>query len=270
MKELTLENIQSIQLELLISFDKVCRDNGFRYSLGGGTLLGAVRHEGFIPWDDDIDVMMPRPDYDRFILYCLDNDLSFRLTSHETTNNYYNLFAKIWNPNTIITDDLTDIPYSIGVNIDVFPIDGLGNSSISAYYHFGKTLLFRELLNASNWTTYFRSKSHSVWLEPIRFLLFISSRHIDKNIMFKCIERINLQKDFNQSKYAGCVSGSYREKEIMRKDSFNHFTTMNFEGHSFQVISDYHNYLVKHYGDYMQLPPLENQKTHHSSKAYYI
>lgn len=270
MEELSLKNVQSIQFELLIAFDKVCKEHGFRYSLGGGTLLGAVRHKGFIPWDDDIDVMMPRPDYDAFIHCCSNIATSFRMISYENTNNYYNLFAKIWDPKTVIVDDLTEIPYSIGVSLDVFPIDGLGNTKWVAYCHFFRTFLLRELLNASNWKKYFISKTHSIWMEPVRFLFYIASRHVDQKKLILRIDKINRKRSFDRSSYAGCVCGSYREKEIMQKETFDRFSSLEFEGQGFQAISDYHTYLVKHYGDYMQLPPANQRTTHHSSKAFYI
>ena len=78
MQELSLQEVQKIELNLLTQFDQICRGQGFRYSLAGGSLIGAVRHQGFIPWDDDIDVIMPRPDYDRFIKYCQTEIIPFQ------------------------------------------------------------------------------------------------------------------------------------------------------------------------------------------------
>ena len=128
MQQLSLKEIQMIELKLLLEFDSICSQNSMRYSLGGGSLLGAIRHKGFIPWDDDIDVMMPRPDYERFLDYCRREDTSFRLITYESVSGYNGLSAKIWDPSTRIVDHVLDLSFDTGVNIDVFPIDGLANS----------------------------------------------------------------------------------------------------------------------------------------------
>lgn len=137
MKELSIQEIKDIELSLLIQFDLICNDQQLRYSLGGGTLLGAIRHNGFIPWDDDVDVMMPRPDYDMFLKYCRDNPIPFFLVCHEYNPNYKNLFAKVVAPNTTIIDSSINIESTeMGVHIDVFPIDGLGQSDSDAIKQF--------------------------------------------------------------------------------------------------------------------------------------
>ena len=176
MKKLTLKEIQEIELNLLLEFDLICRQNNLRYSLGGGSLLGAVRHKGFIPWDDDIDVMMPRPDYDKFLRLSKKQIMGFNLITYDTVTGYNGLSAKMWDTSTMIQDDLMDISFELGVNIDVFPIEGLGNSEQEALKIFKKTAWKREMLNAVLWKKFFRSKTHSILIEPIRFTMFVLSR----------------------------------------------------------------------------------------------
>ena len=268
MKELSLKEIQEIELEILVQFDSICQKNDLRYSLGGGTLLGAVRHKGFIPWDDDIDVMMPRPDYEKFLEVCKSQDLGFCLTTYDTVEGYNGLFAKIWDPKTIIIDDLMKMNFKLGVNIDIFPIDGLGDTKQEAIKIFKKTIVERELLNAVVWKRFFRSKTHSLFIEPVRLFFFLLSRLIQPKKLLIKIDEINKSHPIETSTYAGCVCGSYREREIMNKSAFENYIELEFEGKRFQCVKKYDEYLKKHYGNYMELPPLEKQKTHHTYRAF--
>ena len=155
MQELSLKEIQIIALNLLLQFKTICEERKLRYSLGGGSLLGAIRHKGFIPWDDDIDVMMPRPDYEQFINYCKHNIVPFKIITYDIVNGYYGLFTKLSDLSTVMTDSLIKMEYDIGINIDVFPIDGLGDSEEEAVKIFKKTEIDREILNAVVWKKYF-------------------------------------------------------------------------------------------------------------------
>lgn len=270
MKELTLEEIKSVQLDLLDKFDSICRDNRFRYSLGGGSLLGAVRHKGYIPWDDDIDVMMPRPDYDKFVEYCLSNDINFGIRCFDTDKEYTDLSAKIYDKHTIVdTNGLTN-ESGIGVAIDIFVIDGLGSTLKKARKAFNETSFKRELLVASQWKRFFRSKTHSWYVEPIRFVFFVLSRFVNKAKIFNKVQNTYKRIDFDQSEFAAAVGGSYREKEILPQSVFTDYIELPFEDRKYFAIERYDEYLTSIYGDYMELPPEEKRASHHLFKAYYL
>lgn len=270
-EELSLEQLKSIEIRLLSDVNKICEKEGFRYSLGGGTLLGAVRHGGFIPWDDDIDIMMPRPDYDAFISYCLSHEeVPFKIKAWETDKTYVDLSAKIYDAQTVLIDDNTcDYEDKIGVFIDVFPIDGLANTYKQAKKVFNATTFKRELLVAAKWKKYFKSKTHAWYYEPFRFGMFLLSRFVNKQKLFDKIQEKYKKIDFDKVKFAAAVGGSYRKKEILEQSVFTNLNKLIFENEEFCAIAQYDTYLSSIYGDYMKLPPEEKRVSHHSFKAYY-
>lgn len=270
MKELNVEQLKQVELDILRQVHKVCAENGIRYSLCGGTLLGAVRHGGYIPWDDDIDILMPRPDYEKFILYCKNNDTPFNLICNQTQPKYGYLFAKACSRETVIEEIYTNRKGAeYGVYIDIFPIDGLGESYAEAKKVYDKTEFRRELLVAANWKKYFRSKTHAWYYEPARFAFYLLSRFVSYTKSVNSIEKDCKSHGFENSSLAGCVCGAYRLKEIMDKSVFAELTTMTFEGEEFFVMKNYDSYLKALFGDYMQLPPEEKRVTHHTFRAYY-
>lgn len=263
------EDMKKIQFGILTELDSVCRKLGIRYSLCGGSLLGAVRHKAFIPWDDDIDIIMPRPDYDTLIAYCKENETSFRMISHETEEEYGYLFAKATAKNTVIFDEnCGSDKLGMGVYVDIFPVDALADTKEEALKSFSRTRFKRELLVARNWNRFFRSKTHGIIYEPIRLAFFILSRFFSKRKLIASIEK-TYSKEFGTTEYCASVCGSYRQKEILPTSVYTDYISLEFEGREFMAIKNYDAYLSSIYGDYMTLPPKEKQISHHSFTAYY-
>ena len=269
LKKISDKELKEIQFGILTELDSVCRKLGIRYSLCGGSLLGAVRHKAFIPWDDDIDIIMPRPDYNTLIAYCQKNQTAFRMISHESEEEYGYLFAKATARHTIIVDEnCGSDKLEMGVYVDIFPVDALSDSPEEALKAFSATRFKRELLVARNWNRFFRSKTHGIVYEPIRLAFFILSRFFSKKSLIASIEKA-YKKEFGTTKYCASVCGSYRQKEILPTSVYTEYISMEFEGREFMAIKNYDAYLSSIYGDYMTLPPKEKQISHHSFEAYY-
>ena len=270
MKAIDANELKSIELELLTDFHNLCTERGFRYALAGGTLLGAIRHGGFIPWDDDIDLVMPRPDYDAFIAYCQQNKTPFKLLSHETEEKYGYLFAKICNPNTVLIEENTNSSQSdMGVYVDIFPVDGFGNTMEEARKSVRSVKFLLYVLVAANWKRFFFSKTRKRYLEPVRFVFFLISRFCSRKQIIAALEKKTQKYSLEECQIAGCYSSTYLDREILDKNIYLEYIDIGFEGRQFKGLKNYDTYLSTLYGDYMKLPPVEKQVSHHMFTAYW-
>lgn len=269
-KEITLDEMKKIELDIMKEIHKICEEQNINYFLSGGTLLGAVRHKGFIPWDDDIDILLPRTDYERFIDYCINNETPFKLICNKTDPNYGYLFAKAVDTSTVLIEDFANKNGSeMGVFVDIFPLDGVGDTMDEAIKQLNKTRFYRELLIAANWKRFARSKTKAWYYEPIRFAFFVLSRFFSYKSLIDKIESKYPKENFESKKYSACICGAYRNKEICLSETYTEYIMLPFEDCLFRCPKKYENYLINVYGDYMKLPPEEKRITHHSFKAYY-
>lgn len=268
MKELSLSEIKKIELDILVNFHEFCKENNLKYFLAYGTLLGAIRHKGFIPWDDDIDVVMPRKDYRVFISkYNYWAKKKYNIVSLDFRNDYYLCAAKLIDPNTILKENVNQV-IDIGVFIDVFPLDFLTSDFKSACKHMKR-------IERMYWPIVFKQIEYG------------KNKPLLKRIAFKlghqCFKRTNISKrllkidkvsqKFNfleDSRYCGlvCFRGTYGVKEILESSWFNDCVEIEFEGKFFYAPYEYKKVLAHLYGDYMSLPPIEKRVTHHSFVAY--
>ena len=263
MQNLTLREIQQTELKILLELDNVCRENDIRLYLCGGTMLGAVRHKGFIPWDDDIDVCMPRPDYCRFLKLTENRVFSDNLEvlSFEK-GNLNRPFTKIIDKNTRVeynnNYDLKSAADSVW--IDILPVDGLPANYKAAKAEYDMAFFLRRLMMLS----YSKFGKGSTFVKTMaKSMLWPIARIVGGKSINNYLVKMAMANPYETSDYVGIVTyGVYGIRERMPKDQFEISTDAEFEGHVFKAMSCWDMYLNNLYGDYMKLPPEDKRKSH--------
>lgn len=270
MKEMSLEEIKLTTIGVLNFVDKVCLENELRYFLCGGTLLGAVRHNGFIPWDDDIDIMMPRRDYDRLLEVWPDNSY-FAFRNYKNTPNFPYAYGKAFDTRTIKQEPLRKKCQLIGVDVDVFPIDNLPDDHTKALKLFNDVSYYSSRLykHIYGFHAGIRSLKSNFALLYGRFLELLGAETINSLIVniSECAQRFSEV----ETDYCGITSIShYGIKEMNPKTNYSTAVNVLFENQYYPAPVGFADYLKRLYGDnYMQLPPVESRQTHHIYKAYW-
>ena len=235
-KELSKEEIKNIQMEILKSIHLFCVEHNLRYSLAYGTLLGAIRHKGYIPWDDDVDIMMPRPDYERFIKEYSNYESKYTVQTHINDPSYFLAFAKVYDNRT----ELVIFPTKTGVFVDVFPIDGLPDSEeeTQRYYERRLKLIFKNILYTC------KNNAYRPGNKLLNFFKYVCKRVLypSRKKAIKQLKDMELSFPFEQSNYAGVVTDIdvWELNGRCKREVFENYTTASFEGHKFSVIEDYH------------------------------
>ncbi|SFT01651.1 lipopolysaccharide cholinephosphotransferase [Porphyromonadaceae bacterium NLAE-zl-C104] len=262
MKKLKTEEVHGVLLSILKEIHSFCEQNNITYYLAYGTLLGAVRHKGFIPWDDDIDICIPRPDYERFLRTFSKNSPNIQVISYHTNNKYPHYYAKVQNTDTIL---ITDLPfkYKIGINIDVFPIDAVPDKKRLQEKYNRSFNFYRNIYNIKA----IRYRSERSFFKKI---LFVFSRIIisvvPTTFLVKKLDRISQQYNYDDHNLVS-IAASVDKRLFLEKEMFGEGVKLNFEGIEVNVPYHYHEILKKNYGDYMKLPS-ENKRLTHNTIAY--
>ena len=255
LKEMTLKDIQSASLDILREVHEFCMKHQINYSLAYGTLLGGVRHHGFIPWDDDVDIMMPRPDFDRFFeLYHKEG----KYKAAAPGENYMALGRIYDTERTVTHSQIPWIKGESGVWIDVFPIDGAPSDPKEHQTFvdelniwFRKQLRRRRIL-----LPYSQLSLGKCWRK------FLSNLGLYEPLQSVLQKHITLMQkyDFATATHCSLLARPWNAvKEYFTKETLSTFTDIDFEGEKFRAIQDYDTVLSRFYGNYMQLPPKEKQ-----------
>jgi lipopolysaccharide cholinephosphotransferase len=258
--------------EILRYFVSFCDKHGLQYYCTFGTCLGMVRHKGFIPWDDDVDVAMPRPDYDRLLSMRDQLDADYELIDCETTPEYNATFAKISSRKSTIVEHEA-YRFVMGNYVDIFPIDGCGEDEEEFRKDYEYTQYLRDALNAVS--KHYGPWKFVKWLLRGKWSLFALhykysfQREEKRRHIISELRRIRQKYSFEEARFVTvwAMWFSYKRERI-EKEAYGKGLMANLEDVRALIPSDYDRVLSRLYGNYMQLPPLEQQQSHH--ECFYI
>ena len=259
----TLKLLQSLELMILKDFIKICEENNLTYYMYAGSLLGAVRHNGFIPWDDDLDVVMFRDDFEKFkeIFIASQND-KYELLCNETHRDYFHLLAKLMLKDTKFEESwVNQVDFHIGINMDIFVLDDLSDNNFKRNYQLKKSFFYNKLLIMSKIKLDdlpFVTKIITHTGYYILNLFGINPSTINK----RCLNFLRKYKNPNAECVFDISATAEEYPQIFSKDDFKDIEKIQFEDINVNIPSGYDNILKSLYGDYMQLPPKEDRYNH--------
>ena len=252
------DSIRDLQLalfEMLKDIDRICRQNDIKYSLACGTALGAIRHQGFIPWDDDLDIMFLRPEYERFLEIAppLLKEKGYTL-QREFTETWPMHWSKVRKDNTTFIENFDAKIEGIhqGIFVDLFPIDNLSDNKLIADAQWN---LFHMLVAKGMKKRGYR-KTNSI---KKKFAMMISPLFPEKPLRRFVMQRNNTHTKNVHSFFGAAI---VRSHNIFPRSLFDEYGQAQFEGSSFPIVKDYDTYLKICFGDYMKLPPPEKRQAH--------
>lgn len=272
MQDNELLKIQDIELEILLEFDQVCKKKEIDYFLDYGTLLGAVRHKGFIPWDDDIDVGMTRENYEKFIeISQKDLGSQYFLESYSTEEKCPYLFSKVRKNNTIYMEWChRNLKMHHGIYIDIFPYDIVPmddreyNTLLKLYKRLKKCYIYKVVPEC---TTAPKKSIRWVIKAVLRRCLHYCMFFVNRNALFNKIYSLSISYQQSNSHYLQCLCEPNTQK--IHNNLIYPLKSIKFEGHDFPVPNNVDEYLKILYGDYQVLPPIEDRIGHKPHKIFF-
>lgn len=258
--------LHEVDLEIVKEVINICDQNNLTYYMLGGTMLGAIRHKGFIPWDDDIDLGMPRKDYEKFLCIAPDKlSKTLKIINYKTDKDYHYYITRIQDVETKVVETRYENEGKYThVSIDIFPLDGTPDNRFLRKIYCMRLMAHRAMM----------SLHYKDGIDPERKRGFVEKlvlgvlKLFPTDVMFdaynqkKKIDNLLKKYDMQSSVVTGNLMGAYRMKELVPTVWFGHDAFYSFEGIRMRGILEYDKYLTHLYGDYMQLPPVEARKKH--------
>ena len=262
----TIDLLHQVDMDIVRAVVKICDDHDLKYYMLGGTMLGAVRHGGFIPWDDDIDLGMPRRDYEKFLEIAPDLlPQNMRVVNYRNDPAYQYYITRVQDTDTRVEEERigNDSRYTCA-SIDIFPVDGTPNNKLLRKIYFFRVLYHRALMSLCYKDSIDRKRKRS---KKEKLLLWVMERipveKLTTPYKQKCaIDKLLRSQSVEKSRYIGNIMGAYRTREIVPKEFYGEGKMFKFEDIELRGMAMEKEYLEFTYGDYMRLPPEDQRKTH--------
>jgi len=274
-EKLSFRQVQLGALEVLKQLTALCDTHGWKYFLTYGSMIGAVRHQAIIPWDDDIDIMMPRPDYEALRAYFTENAqalLPLKLFDNAAVPQYPHMIARISDQRYhLIFENEQD--YGIGLFVDIYPLDGVGSDTAAALRLIKKTKRTASLCFLTGRKSFGKDNTHSKLKLLVKFPAYCWAKLLGNRHYIRKLTRLSQTYSYEESRYIACVSWPAgarhgRERDIFEKSLCNDLIQVPFEDTTIKIPAEYDMFLTKTYGDYMQCPPENQRTTNHTYDAY--
>lgn len=268
MSETFFEELHSYNLAALHAFASFCEEHKLTWFAIGGTLLGAVRHKGFIPWDDDVDVAMPRADYDKLIALAEEFPKPFVLEEYRHNKEFQSYFAKLRSEEIELLEKVTEeSDERRGYLVDIMPLDGTPNNPILRKIYYARVMLLRFLCGAANVHTGIltsRPKWEQTVLKICRAIRLYKILTIEK--IYRRMDKVFHRQNEKTANYIGTITGAYKTREIVPAEYFGleeKPVHLEFEDMKIRAPKQYELYLTHMYGEYKNLPPESKRKAHY-------
>jgi len=254
-----IQELRQIQMGILDEVHRFCEAQGLRYFLSSGTLIGAVRHQGYIPWDDDIDIYMPRADYERFLQTYTDVSGRYRAIDPQREAHYYYTFAKVVDTRTRMVEKEAE-GYEIGVYMDIFPVDYVTDDLKERERIFKQKKLLYKIRRC-------KISNGNPLQSRLAYLVYkhwpLSVRQIEQRIRKLILLAEPTRTVCNMTEAGPTIKGCFPAEDIATA------VDIAFEGRTYKTMVGYKDYLERTYGDYMTLPPVDQRVTH-KFEAYWL
>ena len=271
MKELSLRENQLAALEILKKVASICDREGFKYFLAYGTLIGTIRHNGFIPWDDDLDIWMPRPDYEKFLSYFEEHKeelMPLMAFNQRTCSQYPYMITRISDTKYWL-DVVNEKNYGIGTFIDIYVLDGIGSDLKKAKKIGRKAKVYSSFLFQATRVKFQMGITKGLKKRVLKFPVYCYAKLRGKQYFINKLQGLVDRNSYEDSNYIGVISWCVNdEREIMQKDWYKNVLRHKFEDADFNIPGGYDKILTQIYKNYMQKPPEKDRVPHHLYRTF--